>query len=526
MLTLVVRARYFLWTLTFACAEAGTGNLDPNRPDGAVDGGQSGDAGWGPDAGQTPSDGGPSNDGGPTFPETYRSGTRLRARLLEGGPGATAQIGWRDQDLGVDCAFTFAADGQLRCLPPGLVVREFADPGCTVPRVRSDSNPSITDRYYLRITEAPSLCSPARVDPNRLTEVFEAAGTEVTGDYYVGSPESCTLQRGLGFTLIVLRPVDPSSFVAGTVRLESVDPNLDRRAVIAEDGAYQALALRDRRRTRECTPHRPTLSCVGLDAVRTERDFRTADCAAELVVMSRPECGPAEVVLDLEPSPSDGCDLSTGRARLIGEEYQGALSRVVDGECRPVSSAPNDPLRTIAGLAPPDHFPAIQWVKEGEGAALLGRFRALTGEPLPSGRTPDFFVPGATRPCTVVRPIDAPDHVYCVDPDQAMVAQRYFRDPTCETPVARVAFFDTPTCQRSVTPNVLLFDRLSIPGLDGRSAVALQVTGPRYEGQVYTSAQDGSCQRVNLGGGARVELYELGPVVPWSEVVELREYVE
>ncbi len=60
----------------------------------------------------------------------YTSGTRLRARLLDGGDGATKIIGWRDTDLDADCDVRMTAGG-YRCLPHGTQSFFFADPDCT-----------------------------------------------------------------------------------------------------------------------------------------------------------------------------------------------------------------------------------------------------------------------------------------------------------------------------------------------------------------------------------------------------------
>src|SRR5207248_3319025 len=47
----------------------------------------------------------------------WRSGTRLRARVKDGGDGARLFVGWWDQKLGLSCSFRMATDDKLRCLP-------------------------------------------------------------------------------------------------------------------------------------------------------------------------------------------------------------------------------------------------------------------------------------------------------------------------------------------------------------------------------------------------------------------------
>lgn len=47
----------------------------------------------------------------------WKSGSRLRARIIDGGGGAALFVAWVDTRLGKDCAFKMASDGGFRCLP-------------------------------------------------------------------------------------------------------------------------------------------------------------------------------------------------------------------------------------------------------------------------------------------------------------------------------------------------------------------------------------------------------------------------
>ena len=76
----------------------------------------------------------PTSDGGTdasaeALPD-YRSGTRLRARLLTAEGGSALFKGWHDKDLDFDCAFGPAEDSMTRCLPQSRSLNDFADAAC------------------------------------------------------------------------------------------------------------------------------------------------------------------------------------------------------------------------------------------------------------------------------------------------------------------------------------------------------------------------------------------------------------
>src|SRR5260221_5109584 len=96
--------------LAFAlCSCASHSSLGPAPDGGAIVGG-SDDAATDWDA-----IGGDGASGSTAPP--WRSGARLRARVLDGGDGAALFKGWTDMQLGVSCSYRLAADNELRCLP-------------------------------------------------------------------------------------------------------------------------------------------------------------------------------------------------------------------------------------------------------------------------------------------------------------------------------------------------------------------------------------------------------------------------
>src|SRR5689334_6922337 len=70
--------------------------------------------------------------GSPVSP-LFHSGSRLRARYLDAGDGAVDFVGFRDQELGVDCDFYLGTDAKSRCLPETTGGLFFTDAACTEP---------------------------------------------------------------------------------------------------------------------------------------------------------------------------------------------------------------------------------------------------------------------------------------------------------------------------------------------------------------------------------------------------------
>src|SRR5262245_60483032 len=57
-----------------------------------------------------------TGDDGPAEP-AWGSGSRMRARVLDGGGGALRQSGWHDTQLDLDCNIAPVGDGEGRCVP-------------------------------------------------------------------------------------------------------------------------------------------------------------------------------------------------------------------------------------------------------------------------------------------------------------------------------------------------------------------------------------------------------------------------
>ena len=164
----------------------------------------------------------------------WASGSRLRAKVLDGGGGARTFETWRDTELGVDCRFATAEDGQLRCVPDSQDV-SYLDPACTEPVMLEtrDASNAIVD--YAREQTIPAYC--ANTD-SVVFNVWKRADV-------IPSP---TMIYGLGYeggcagttptaTLYSVSRVSPSVLEAGHSNLEKHDDRIAAVVITADDGA-------------------------------------------------------------------------------------------------------------------------------------------------------------------------------------------------------------------------------------------------------------------------------------------------
>jgi hypothetical protein len=66
----------------------------------------------------------------------FKSGSRIKAKVLKTADGAQAFLGWYDTELDMDCQFSSyykAEDGKIRCIPSVYpsATNIYADPECT-----------------------------------------------------------------------------------------------------------------------------------------------------------------------------------------------------------------------------------------------------------------------------------------------------------------------------------------------------------------------------------------------------------
>jgi len=146
------------------------------------------------------------------------SGTRLKARNYVGADGARQFVGWRDSQLGVDCAFGAGEDGKIRCLPTAAII----DPSYF-------SNITCTQRItYPGPCGAPKYAAEGVAGACGGALRIYAVGAKATGTKYIsvpdvgGGPNKCMAAGAITTDVYAVAAAIPAAaFVEAT---EQVDP--------------------------------------------------------------------------------------------------------------------------------------------------------------------------------------------------------------------------------------------------------------------------------------------------------------
>jgi hypothetical protein len=245
----------------------------------------------------------------------HRNGSRLRARVLDGGQGATQFLSFHDDRLETDCELSLAEDGEYRCLPQreraqGQIY--YLDRECTQPVFRAfwDAVPA-TDLHprsgcaaavgsFVRESAGPDeLCNEARRE-----RVYRVGQPRTAATIYVKDRLGCEAV-GMDECLHDVAAISPAGFVRGRIRTEFEDNDLASDWVVYEDGSRAAHAMRDATRDLACTSFATADGerCLPADQAHSfGQDFVEARCSGKHVAIdsSRAPCMRARIALSWE----------------------------------------------------------------------------------------------------------------------------------------------------------------------------------------------------------------------------------
>jgi len=160
-----------------------------------------------------------AGDTGQIQSRLYKSGTRLKARVLETGDGAQQFLGWFDSELGVKCEFATAPDGKTRCLPRRHVRPEglfYLDQDCSREPIIFDIHKNLCGEPEYVLVEVPeAVCPKAPISLWFIRDVV----LDPEKVYFRESGQCGEIPRPSGkwYRLV---PVDPSAFAEGRERVE------------------------------------------------------------------------------------------------------------------------------------------------------------------------------------------------------------------------------------------------------------------------------------------------------------------
>jgi hypothetical protein len=346
-----------------------------SSPDASVEGGPDSSVDADADGGDLPS---------------YRSGSRLRARLVE-ADGVALFVGWHDKGPNdVDCGFALADDGRMRCLPTGSDATSFdgyfADPNCTMP---------------IALPTSPGGCTPARFVVGTV-----GSGTTATCDWSVwgmgaamppagmvfqsSGGQPCTIVSPQPSTVYPLTLIPAAQFVAATKTRRPRGSGLAMDWLQGEDGSLQASGLFDTKRNAACGPNASGPSfgdalfpgrCVPDDLAWILNIYSDPSCTVPVAWgFSGSVCMPAPTAVIDAPgagSPWNGMGCSPP-APSLAELGPLVTSTVYNSStmCAPTNIG-NASAYAVGAPIAPDSLPAL--VPGDQGAGRI-RLRMLTTE--------------------------------------------------------------------------------------------------------------------------------------------------
>jgi hypothetical protein len=213
--------------ITLLCLTACTAKNGANGQDGAN--GERGPTGatgaTGPQGVPGPAGSGFSPDGG-----SFQSGSRLRAKYLDGADGTKQFVTWWDSQLQIDCSFQLASDNQQRCLPIqgdpqgawGYLV--FSDTQCTVPVIMIPPAGGCLNGTPKYVSTGGGGLGVGTGIACETQSAIWAPGQPYSGPVYTqGANGGCTTFSGgvsPGTTFVTATMADPSIFVGATVQTD------------------------------------------------------------------------------------------------------------------------------------------------------------------------------------------------------------------------------------------------------------------------------------------------------------------
>jgi hypothetical protein len=468
-----------------------------------------------PDEAQEPDGPPPATDVGPPREENFPEhpvtlpipvgGTRLKLMVSQPVDGPEVLRNWFDDLRKEPCAFAWAADGVVRCLPvENLFTYEpaFADPACKMPAVvRSLGNCPATPLSYVTTTR-PS-CPQATIIARLGDKLAASAVYRLVGGVCV--PRGAALQPNQEAHAIG-EEIPPAMFAAG--KLVVGDAKGGRLAPVfveGDDGSRMFRSWRDTTTGADCFSALATdgtYRCLP-SSVPIESFVRSdTSCMVQAITSPKSSCADADkrfVVQQISNQCPPGVQVSR-----LGGKLTGAFSSPAAGQCTAAVVDDGTDIWAVAVPAvDPTTFAPMTAGVTGGGT----RLRART----------DGTVAG-----TVIAPAywDAKLHTRCssaVASDgvirclpSRLAPPVYYDDAACAgTP--GVAFVSTGECE------IAYVGRTDTACPPRAHVFAL---GEPYLGATYRMDAQGACIRVMARAG--FQPYRVGAEVAATEFVEVR----
>jgi hypothetical protein len=423
----------------------------------------------------------------------FLSGTRLRARLLDAGREAVVFQGFRDAELGVDCAYELAEDGVYRCIPSKRDSSVyFLDAQCTqaVWNGRPTAGQCQAPQHPFAVTwlEPDGACQEGH-----RTRVYRIGEARSSSAVFELGPDGCK-QLAASSCTRSLELVPPSQLVAARPEIQAIDASVSIRWAAWADGARNAVGLIDAVRQVDCSvaPVVDADHCVPSSAAHLflggDDDpstlYTDSSCSGGGVFrdLARAPCARAEIGVTWQ---RDACGGSQLTLHALQSELDVAYARTEVG-CAAVPQLNGEHFFELGAALSLDVFPRVTHAQAGSGrlrASYLTSERGLSLQ-----LEGQFFDTLLNRSCEPSRLGDG--ILRCVPSVQTarLDAEGPFADSTCGRPLVAVETIEDG-CSQPVPKQAVR--QLPEPG----AAAEYYNLGARLEpadGTVYY-LEDGAC---------------------------------
>jgi hypothetical protein len=474
-------------------------------------GGAPGGEGGGDDGAGSGGEGGDTTPDAVTVPPVV-SGSRLKARVLEGSDGSRHLIGLHDTELDIPCDFANLGPGGFRCAPltdRGVTSNVFVDDQCQVPGVGYE-------------TACGPLPYSAASTAGRTCDGLQRLDVSAVGASYPGAfanQSSCTpyIDGNSGMEWHATSTVAPSTFVEGTLERLELGGGLSVLSIAGADGSRQARSFWFDGRPcaavdltnggRRCAPG-PTLNLFTF--------FADASCTTEVGYMQggNTACGDPAFLPVRRPVQMNGCTVQT---TALAEVTRFTGSTAYRGEpCTSLTLQPSPLERWVVGApVAPSVLPELDRVQRGTQRLRSTAAETANGSviELSTSFAITLFDTTLGETCTPKRFADGT--VRCTPSGSAVGF--YYADPECTVPVL-------PTPSHCVTTRFALDERPHENGCSQEYVVAgVYELGEAGTGAVYERVSDVNqeCVETTLAEGF-ITLEAIAP----SELVTLVEVLE
>lgn len=453
----------------------------------------------------------------------YRSGDRLRAFVLDGGPGAIEFQFFVDTQLDAPCVFARDATGTYRCIPGDSATDGYADATCSTPLARASEGQCGAPHFVRRALPGSRACTGTNPASHfdYVWERFEAiaVGAAHVGTVYVREGNDCVPTSGPADGYFTLgQAVDPATFVEATETWEARGDRAELQVLTATDGAMIQGEARDAATDEICeyvstTDDEGRICLPSFVAYRGSDLYADASCSGTMVTEVPADatglCQPPTVVYSMvdETLYEIGADVPRADVYLKAAGPQ-CLFR---GDAFPDAFT----FRAVGAAVPADRYFTAMRGRHGGGALQVSGLDLPTGEILSRGAISYDTI--AQQPCTLGM---VQGEARCIYHERATVIgdRVYYRDPAC---TQRAAMLDEDPADAGVKV-VSLADATTEHPTDTCAVMPyaadwwkvqdhteLYVATP-FTGQVYEKALDACAP----SGGGGFQGYALDPAPP------------